>query len=381
MLETLDDYDGSEDARARICKALDGQLQQLNSPARVKQDRSVVAQAEDSVARAPSEAFTFLPDGSAQLHSSVKVWKAGRFRCRAIQEMKTPGQGKAKLRLWLLEGSSAITDIGALQAAAPEDSLFQVASQFNCLEAPSDHLVRVQNYFHDPTQGPRASVSAFPGTLLRHYAAPERDGTRFVQSDSRQLNLLRRLAWDDVASVQSGYLRARFIKNPKAWAERLQEHFEEIEVGVHEDVEVVLGANWDGPVEGRPVISQVFTSTLAAGMYGSVDFNEPSWRTIAQQLLRGAYLGTLLAASSSGRRRAVLTLIGGGVFGNPLELIWEAIVWACQQAEPHLSRDLTVVVNGRDLGQRMSLDKVHPTVRAMGGEILLCSHQGASVRR
>lgn len=380
MLKILDDYDGSEARGREICEVFDRQLGQLRKETR-KLDRGMVARAEALVARSPGEAFTFLDDGTAQLHSDIQVWKAGRFRCRSLGEMKAEVQGSGGLRLWLMEGTSPVTDIGALQGAADEATLFQVASQFNCLEAPSARLVKVQNYFHDPTQGPRASISAFPGTLLRHYAAPARDGSRFLQSDSHQLNLLRRLAWDDAATVESGYLRAAFVKNPSAWAERLREHFEELEVGVHEGVEVVLGANWDGPVEGRPVISQVFTSTLAAGMYGSVDFSHQEWQVIAQQLLRGAYLGTLLGAACSGQRRVVLTLIGGGVFGNPLELIWDSIVWACEQVKPHLPRDLTVVVNGRDLGQRMSLDRAQTDVRALGGEILLCNHDGTRLRR
>src|SRR3989442_929187 len=77
------------------------------------------------------------------------------------------------------------------QAPAPPGSLFQVASQFNCLESPGEFVVPVAEYFNDPTQGPRASISAFPGTLVRHYAAPAPDGSRFVQTnDGPQLNLL-----------------------------------------------------------------------------------------------------------------------------------------------------------------------------------------------
>ena len=63
-------------------------------------------------------------------------------------------------------------------------ALFQVASQFNCLEAPGSFVVPVADYLHDPTQGPRASVSAFPATLVRHYAAPQPGGQRFVQASN-----------------------------------------------------------------------------------------------------------------------------------------------------------------------------------------------------
>ena len=85
------------------------------------------------------------------------------------------------VRFFVLDGASPVTDIGALQATAPAGSLFQVASQFNCLEAPDARITRVADYIHDPTQGPRASISAFPGTFIRHYAAPTAEGARFVQ--------------------------------------------------------------------------------------------------------------------------------------------------------------------------------------------------------
>ncbi len=52
-------------------------------------------------------------------------------------------------------------------------------------------MTPVARYFSDPTQGPRAAISAFPATLLRHYAAPGADGARFVQAtDGPQIDLL-----------------------------------------------------------------------------------------------------------------------------------------------------------------------------------------------
>jgi|GEM_PF-5757502 len=72
--------------------------------------------------------------------------------------------------------------------------------------------------------------------------------------------------------------------------------------------------------------------TLAGGMYGSLAAPGEAYRVITRQLLRAAYLGTLLGAIALGRRVVVLTLIGGGVFGNPIELIWESILWAMEEA-------------------------------------------------
>lgn len=359
MLETLDDYSGSQGDRDRVLAAFQGAL------GGGAQQRAQVDHWEAAVEADPAGSFRLDANGVAWLgeHS------AGRFETRSLGSFTGQG-GSGQLRLWALTGAHPLTDIGALQAAAPPDSLFQVASQFNCLEAPGARMVRVADYFYDPTQGPRASISAYPGTLLRHYRAPDGAGGHFVQSQSgRQLNLLHAVE----APVQSGYLTSADIARPAEFLARLERDFSQIEVGVHADLDVVLGAQWDGPVRPGTRIAQVFTSTLAAGGYGRM---EPIHLEICRFLLRASYLGTLLAAVSLGQRRVVLTLIGGGVFGNPLELIWESILWALQQVESRLQGDLTVVINGRNLVPEVSEETVRAETRRRGGDLLLCLPSG-----
>ncbi|CAM9683525.1 unnamed protein product [Phaeothamnion confervicola] len=375
MLELLDYYDKSAAAREKICATFDARLQELGHAERQPEARARVGELEHALLTGAKH-FHFDEAGWAHLEGL----DAGRFACRSLHQSRKNLKhgGSHRVRLWVLDGESAITDIGALQAAAPPRSLFQAASQFNCLESPGPYLADVAHYFHDPTQGPRASISAYPGTLLRHYAATGPDSTRFRQGDGRQINLLHRVALEGVATVRSGYLQSSNIHDFSGFACLLEDHFDEIEVGVHEGVEVVLGANWDGPVQGRRHISQVFTSTLAAGGYGRLDFADPLNLRIARQLQRAAYLGTLTAAAALGQARAVLTLIGGGVFGNPLELIWESILWACDEVAGWLSRDLTVIVNGRNLS---SLDTalVRKAAQTRGGEVIYCGRSGARI--
>jgi hypothetical protein len=92
--------------------------------------------------------------------------------------------------------------------------------------------------------------------------------------------------------------------------------------------------------------------------------------------LRAAYLGTLLAAATLGQRLAVLTLIGGGVFGNPVPLIWDAIRWAAAETEPLLSRDLDVIINGRNLGDHMPRETILAGARERGGALLAFPRAG-----
>lgn len=340
-------------------------------------DRRLVAMAERVVSSNPGSAFTFDDNGFATLSAAGHRWHAGRFetvslatlRERALALQSDPA---TRARLHVLLGASPLTDIGAMQATAGEGTLFQAASQFNCLEAPGPfRIARVSEYFDDPTQGPRASISAFPATLLRHYMAPDEEGGHFVQlTDGKQIDLLAKACGRRVC--RNGYLTGEGI-DPQQLADALQSSFASIEVGVHTGAEVVLGANWDGAVDGCRRIAQVFTSTVAGGMYGADRVLGPAFASVSRQLLRAAYLGTLLAATSLGCTRVVLTLVGGGVFANPIATIWESILWASDEVEPMLPRDLDVFVNGHD---RLDAAAVLPPVRARGGTVLEFDRDG-----
>lgn len=345
-------------------------------------DAGLVETAERVVAAAPARAFSFDADGYAKLRVGGHSWHSGRFETPTIGELRQRSRGAGtaggRLRLWVLDGASPATDVGGLQATAPPGTLFQAASQFNGLESPGPYVTPVAHYFRDPTQGPRASISAFPGTLLRHYAAPRGDGGRFVQTDADPLNLLADVFGPDVARVNSGYLLARNVANPAALVAALTDRFESIRVGLHDGVQVVLGYDFDGSVDDSATrrIAQVFTSTVAGGLYGGDGMSGAEFEAACRQLLRAAYLGTLLASAALGRRFAVLTLIGGGVFGNPIPLIWETIRWAVTEVEPLLSHDLEVIVNGRNLGDHVPRSTILAGMRERGGALLAFPHSG-----
>lgn len=386
MIDLLDGYDGSAAARARI----EGGVQERLAAALASKghgDAALVERAEAEVRAAPGRCVRVNDAGEATIYAAGRSFRGGRFetpplcalRARALEARARAGRPPAALRLWVLDGASPVTDIGALQAQAAPGSLFQVASQFNCLESPGAFVTEVASYFHDPTQGPRASISAFPGTLVRHYAAPAPEGGRFVQeTDGRQVELLADVAAPGIATVRSGYLRAPDIADPAALARALEDGFEAIRVGVHDGVEVVFGHDWLGAVEGAPhrTIAQALTSTLAAGMYGDLDEGERAVVTICRQLQRAAYLGTLLAAAALGKERVGLTLIGGGVFANPIEIIWEAILWAADHARPLLHRDLVVAVNGRDLGMQLPPPRLRAAAIERGGGLVRLERSG-----
>jgi len=310
---------------------------------------SLLEAIEREVSAAPEACFSFA-DGVATLKAAGRSYAAGTFTTPTLGELRGRLQsrphGAGRLTLSALTGTHRLSDIGTLQGTAGEGELFQVASQFDCLEAPDACVVPVRDYLHDCTQGPRASVSAFPGTFLRHYQAPADDGSRFVQTEARCLNLLKDVFGDTIARVKCGYLQASEVREKGAFADALEERFDLARVGVHDEIDVVFGHDWSGPVVGHGRIAQVLTSTIALGGYGRDDGSQELAR-VRRQLLRVAYLGTLLAAADLGKSTVLLTLIGGGVFGNPMSDIWDAIYWAADQTAPLLAKDLAVVVNSR----------------------------------
>lgn len=346
--------------------------------------RELVREVESAVQECSDEVFTFTHENHCRIHYKHWQWDAGFFETASILELRKRAEvrraagGNGKVRLFFLDGVSPFTDIGSLQATCGGETLFQVASQFNCLESVGDFVAPVASYFRDPTQGPRASISAFPATMLRHYQAPGDGGERFVQTtQGRQINLLADAC--DPHIVKSGYLTGANIGDPEGFVNQLDVNFNKICAGVHGNIQVVYGHNWDGSVDAEYTkpIAQVFTSTLAGGGYGGEKLPLPLFRGICQQLLRAAYLSTLLAAISLEKRRVVLTLIGGGVFGNCFEDIWDAIVWAVREADSLLAFDLDIIVNGYDVRSHVDIDRVvKPDISLYNGWIITLDDSG-----
>ncbi len=348
----------------------------------VRGDTSIVGRVEREVQRSPS-CIQFDARGFATLSAAGGRWEAGRFetptlaelRGRAAAQARQPG---ARVTFSVMSGASPLSDIGTLQGFAEDGSLFQVASQFNGLEATDPYVAPIADYLRDPTQGPRASISAFPGTFVRHYAAPRSNGHRVVQSEQDQLNLLEHFCRPGVAAVNCGYLQTENVADPATFARLLEDEFDQLRVGVHEGVEVVFGGGWGGPIRApAPRIAQVFTSTWAGGGYsqGTLGVHHAP---VLRQLQRGAYLGTFLAAAALGQRRVVTTMIGGGVFDNPAEIIWDAILWALDQVEAVVPTPLEVVVNARSGIEASRRAAVHARIKATGGELIDC--HGATPR-
>ena len=250
-------------------------------------------------------------------------------------------------------------------------ALFQVASQFNALEmvgpsvTPEDGVTR---YEHDRTQGPACAIAAGAATIYRNYFAPV--GDQIGQSAANQLDGLADVGEElsrslglpvaGLWSIQNGYALAT-----RAGLHMITSHLREIgvagrselagrlQIGLHQGVEVT-----DGPSSPGQLVNQIFCSALPVA-YGQ--WPQPLWQEFAQLILDAAYEATLLAgvlnSRQGGSNIVLLTLLGGGAFGNAPEWIHTALQRAISKTQGH-GLDVRVVSYGHPSPQLQTFVKV-----------------------
>jgi hypothetical protein len=223
----------------------------------------------------------------------------------------------------------------------PENAgaLFQVASQFNMLEMTGPGVTPEQGvtiYQHDQTQGPACAIAAGAATIYRNYFAPV-DGSHGQTADHQLDGLadlgeaLSEALKQPVGSLwemRNGYalcsttgldaISALLGRLPREQVDVLRAR---LRIGVHSNVEVT-----DAEGEQRPVVSQAFCSALPVA-YSRVA--PAHWEAFASLILEAAYEATMLAAVLNKQRGGsdvvLLTLLGGGAFGNADDWIHGAI--------------------------------------------------------
>jgi hypothetical protein len=262
---------------------------------------------------------------------TLEVVSLGTLRERAKGSGGSPGS---------LRVSIATGDVG-LMHGVPENAgaLFQVASQFNLLEMTGPEITPehgVTRYQYDRTQGPACAIAAGAATIYRNYFAPI--GGNEGQTSHRQFNGLANVGQAFSAALelpieffwkmQNGYA---LCTRPglEAIAEYLQSlNFETLNalrdrllIGIHSDVEVTNHIR-----EPRPLVSQAFCSALPISY---CHFASPHWEPFARLVLEAAYEATMWAAAINAASRrsdtVLLTLLGGGAFGNNDKWIYDSI--------------------------------------------------------
>jgi len=256
-------------------------------------------------------------------------------------ELQTPSL--AELRLMVPQSRLPSGPISVREVIADAQSLhcdsdnagalFQVASQFNLLEMPSQHVTPERGvgvYEDDPTQGPACAVAAGAGTIYRCYLV--KVNGRTGQSADNQIDCLKELG-DTLGNtderlwkMQNGYAMATLSG--------LLEISEKIKAMPRHERDALrqklrIGVQWNTQVTPRScthLVTQVFGSAMPVAYSQHAS---SLWAEISQLILEASYEATLWTATlnfaRTGNNKVYLTLLGGGVFGNHDDWIFAAI--------------------------------------------------------
>jgi hypothetical protein len=311
-------------------------------------------------------------DGRLAPGAVAPGFRVGEFSMPSLAQLRvaagagaTPGGGRSTVRI--VGG-----DVGVLHAdPAYLGAVFQVASQFNCLEMPGPGVTPedgVGGYEHDRTQGPVCAMAAGAATIYRNYLVPVGDngaprpaggpGDEVGQRATRQLDGLADLGAElarrtglrvlDLWDWRNGYalVTGRGLAAINAYLASLDPGERDalmglLRIGIHSDVEVTRA---DAPRE--QTVTQAFCSAIP------VAYSRPAGgdcEPLARLILDAAYEATLLQGVSNARRGAgnvvALTLLGGGVFGNSESWILPAIGRALDRVQYGL--DVRIVSYGK----------------------------------
>jgi len=326
-----------------------------------------------------------------------RKWAAGLFSTPSLGELRhrnqdalTNCQGKNQLRVSMIQD-----DVQRLHGL-PElrHATFQAASQFNCLEMISPDAVPedgIEGYARDRTQGPACVVSTGPGILMRNYFAKGFSTSGGVgQHRNDQINTLKDLArflGDETSAggnaggprgkyftVRSGYTMAtsdqlRSIPRDMIEGEARDEAKSRVRIGVQTDTQVTAAGGFGTKLVGNAtnvdkdsqskeedetphLVTHALCSAVALNYNPGACAEE--WAPLASLILEAAYEATLYVALEASRRHSdspgakvvLLTLVGGGVFGNSREWINEAIRQACIKFR-HCDLDVRIVYYGQ----------------------------------
>ncbi|KAK8833753.1 hypothetical protein M9Y10_035687 [Tritrichomonas musculus] len=291
-----------------------------------------------------------------------KSYNAGNFQIRSSDRKsyhlsKSPNKNNGKLNIIHGYGRQSkhyeLVDILSMQSIpAFNGATYLAASNFNCLEFVSCYQTAssgVTSYYADPTQGPYAALACGPSIVYRNYFLKH---DNVIGQISSEINLLSKTPipvthgyaiihdnkvltppkpktfWGIVKRfilklfMSEEKLNGLYWTDPKIW-----------QVGVHRNCEVALARGSQG--EFCFARAGVFAHHVyaAAFNFASDVVETDLTRKVSTQMLTAEYRATILAAWENsilypgrpGSNKLSLTLLGGGVFNNPYDIICGAI--------------------------------------------------------
>ena len=235
-----------------------------------------------------------------------------------------------------------------------EGAIFQVASQFNCLEMKSADARPNQGvtiYSGDHTQGPACAMACPAALVYRNYFVEHTNNAETYNGQcTRQIDNLEDIGGllgnmnETYWTMRNGYVivdnheKLGELSNKILKVVRRKNIIQALRVGVHWSTSVVDNqkiATKKEPLKHR--VCQVYASALPVSrIYNPSITNINLWAPFATCILDGSYMATLciaalIAIKSQTRIKCYLTLIGGGVFGNEPDWIIDAITKALEK--------------------------------------------------
>jgi nicotinic acid mononucleotide adenylyltransferase len=243
-------------------------------------------------------------------------------------------------------------------------SIFQVASQFNALEMASPELTPQQgitNYWNDKTQGPACAMVCPLGTLYRNYFCMPDTGNPLEDKSvngnpqtgtpaggkgtgNNQINTLTDLEKVDKCFENLTFRNGYIFVNDKAQLDAINKYLSTpdnfwkammaIKYVIQEDTPVVDVTTSGGKILDQ-IVSQIYCSAYPVAYSTSGTTNVPDtsaadYALLSSMILHAVYYSTLAYAVTritpdETRKKVFLTKVGGGVFGNDVSLIDNAI--------------------------------------------------------
>lgn len=257
------------------------------------------------------------------LRTPVSTYQAGWFitpTVREIQELVAQLRPDAGVpNVAVIRGK----DIGLAHIEAQQFEVFQGASQFNALEminidtTPYDGI---EVYINDNTQGPRTALSCAPGTFVRNYYITTIYGSQFNALEYLKISHL------------NGYLI--WGTSPQDIEKKINHDNVMIPCMIYTQVVGVTKSNAVNKHVSQKLVHQIYSSAAPVNSYRNGG-DRQTQLNIASKILTAQYtgiigMGLLLhtfdkARTQLKRPRINLTMVGGGVFNVPDNIIIDAI--------------------------------------------------------
>ena len=260
-------------------------------------------------------------------------FKAGKFSVKSLKDLRGRTRSKIGKNSKNCVSHIVIGDVLDMHHKHP-NAVFQVASQFNCLEMANPNLSPedgVTIYKNDNTQGPACAIACAPGTVVRNYFL-QFPGSQKGQQRHNQIDTMFHMRdkyrrQDDPSRsafvFQNGYVFGSSQKDLENVNRNLKPSDDNLfSVGIHSDTQVVFNSRW--VLSTRPkTVTQVLCSAIPVAYDKKV--SSKTWEPVSRLCLKAAYEATLRTAVLEGKNEIFLTLLGAGVFGNSLRWVVDAI--------------------------------------------------------